>query len=298
MNLAQLQYFVKLAELQHFTRTAEQLYITQPTLSNAIAKLETELGVMLFVREGRKVSMTKHGRDFLRYASLALEGLEQGKALAREQAGDLTGTVDVGTIFTIQDEYLPMIICKYREKYGDGPVINVFQGLTSTLIQDLENERYDVVFSAYAPDHERLEYIKVLSQNLAVVVHPSHPFAKKKEVLLADLHGHHLITYRYNSPLGKEVQALLEEERLVPTEQYDDEITLASMTNANPDAVAIALDTLGFAPFSNLVALPIGDVPKDFHPVYLVFKKGIFLTPAVRNFITLVRQESSQSSQS
>lgn len=289
MNLAQLQYFVKLAELEHFTKTAEQLYITQPTLSNAISKLEDELGVMLFEREGRNVHLTKYGRDFRKYAQQALECLEQGKDLAREQAGEHSGNVDIGTIFTIQDNYLPALIRQHRSIYGDGTVFNIFQGLTSALIEDLENDRYDVAFCAYVPNHDKVEFTHVLSQSIVAMVHADHPLASKEEISLSDLHGVHLVTYRYNTPLGREVQFLLQEEHLMPTEQYDDEITLASMSAANPNAIALALNTLGFAPFDDLIPIPLKNVPRDFHPVYLVYKKGTYKTPAVRKFIELVK---------
>ncbi len=290
MNLSQLQYFVKLAELQHFTKAAEQLYITQPTLSNAISKLEDELGVPLFEREGRKVHLTKYGRDFCGYASQALDCLEQGKALAKEQSGTHTGNIDIGTVYTIQDSYLPALIRSYREKFGQGPIVNMFQGLTSPLIVDLEADRYDIAFCAFMPNHDDLSFTHVLSQSLAVMVHKSHPLASRQSLSLSDLHGIHLITYRFNTPLGREVEFLMDEEGLIADEQYDDEITLASMVDANADAVGLALNTLGFAPFSDLIKVPLIDVPVDFHPIYLVYKKNSYKTPAVENFIQLTKE--------
>ena len=61
MNLSQLYYFRKLAELQHYAKAAKELYITQPSLSNAISSLEQELGVSLFQKTGRNIHLTKYG---------------------------------------------------------------------------------------------------------------------------------------------------------------------------------------------------------------------------------------------
>ena len=63
MNLSQLYYFKKLAELQHYTQAAQELYITQPSLSGAIASLESELGIQLFEKRGRNVYLTKYAAN-------------------------------------------------------------------------------------------------------------------------------------------------------------------------------------------------------------------------------------------
>ena len=289
MNLSQLQYFCKLAELQHYTKAAEQLYITQPTLSNSIARLEDELGVPLFEREGRNVRLTKYGREFNDYARAALESLERGKEVAQAQAGQLGGHIDIGTIYTIQSDYLPALIRSYRALYGAGPTMGVHQGLTRALIADLEADRYDVAFTAFMPDKEHLMFMPVLYQQLALTVHASHPLAQQESATLAEVRNQHIVTYRNTSPLGAEVEQLLNAAQLTPAELYDDEITLASMVAANDQAVGITLNTVGLDPFPDLVRIPLSDVPHDFHGVYLVYKKSGYRTPAVQHFIDLAR---------
>ncbi|MEK1832772.1 LysR family transcriptional regulator [Priestia megaterium] len=79
MNLKQLQYFRLLAKTEHFTRTASQLFITQPSLSQAISELEKELGVKLFERKGRNVKLTKFGQSFLPYVEKGLTEIEKGR---------------------------------------------------------------------------------------------------------------------------------------------------------------------------------------------------------------------------
>ena len=65
MNLSHLRYFVELAHTRHYTRAAEHLFITQPSLSHAISQLEGELGVPLFEKNGRSISLTQYGKQFL-----------------------------------------------------------------------------------------------------------------------------------------------------------------------------------------------------------------------------------------
>lgn len=149
MNLSQLYYFRKLAEVKHYTHAAEELFISQPTLSNSISQLERELGIPLFEREGRKIKLTKYGEEFYQYATEAVNALEKGIALAHEHAGSPTGSIDIGAIYTIQSDYLPSLIKGYRDQYGKDAQVNVFQGLTQPLLEDLESNRYELAFTAY-----------------------------------------------------------------------------------------------------------------------------------------------------
>ena len=117
MNLLHLYYFCKLAELQHYIRAAAELYISQPSLSGAIASLESELGISLFQKRGRNIYLTKYGKEFYGYVHEALQTLDTGIAIAKEHAGELSGTIEIGSISTIQSDYLPLVISAFREIY-------------------------------------------------------------------------------------------------------------------------------------------------------------------------------------
>ena len=119
MNLSQLYSFKKLAELQHYTRAAKELYIAQPTLSDAISSLEKELGVALFCRDGRSVRLTSNGSEFYRYVSDSLRSLDDGIDAMNRRKEQLGGTINLGATFTVQDDYLPTLLKAYRERFGD-----------------------------------------------------------------------------------------------------------------------------------------------------------------------------------
>ena len=118
MNLSQLRYFRKLAQVQHFTRAAEELFITQPALSNSIKQLEGKLGIPLFEQHGRNVRLTKFGKEFNEYVSEGLDVIDKGIQVAQEHANSLSGTIDIGTIFTLQADYLPALLREYRCQIG------------------------------------------------------------------------------------------------------------------------------------------------------------------------------------
>ncbi len=292
MNLSQLYYFRTLAKLQHYTKAAGELFIAQSTLSNAMANLERELGVPLFARKGRTVELTKYGREFQSSVIEALNALDKGIERAREQAELLTGTIDIGTIYTIQGNYLPALMRAYRAQYGEGLTVNLFQGLSLPLLEDLERDRYELVFTAYVDDRPGFTFIPVLSQSLVVLLHHDHPLATRKELTLADLADCNppVITYRSTTPLGAEVEKLMSDAGLKAHGYADDEISLGALVDTESKSVGLALDTLGLSPFSNLVTVPLTDTPADFHPVCLVYKEHAFKTRAVETFIEFTRQ--------
>lgn len=125
MNLSQLYYFSKLSELEHFSKAAKELYITQPSLSHAIKSLETELGVQLFEREGRRMRLTPFGKEFAIYVKRGLREINKGVELAQEFNGKLGGTVNVGAVLTVQGDYLPPLFHDFSENYGQEVKLNM-----------------------------------------------------------------------------------------------------------------------------------------------------------------------------
>lgn len=91
MNLYQLYYFRTLAKLEHYTKAAEELSMTQPSLSNAISTLETELEVPLFEKHGRNIKLSKYGKMFLPYVENSLKELEAGTKKIHEVTSNSEG---------------------------------------------------------------------------------------------------------------------------------------------------------------------------------------------------------------
>lgn len=292
MNLSQLYYFRKLAELQHYTHAAKELYITQPTLSNSIASLEKELGIPLFERDGRNVKLTRYGREFFDYTTEALNMLDKGVAIAHEHAGSPSGSISIGSVYTIQADYLPALVTEFRKQYGQNAHLNVYQGLTTSLIEDLENDRYEIAFAAYVPNKRNLTYIPVLAHHFACIMHKDNPLARKDVISLKDMReAGPIFTYPPSVPIGAEVESVLTHHHISATHPiYNDEITLASMVESEPEATGISLNSLGLAPFKDLVARPLVEFEYTVHRIYLVYKTNAFKTRAVENFIDLVKK--------
>lgn len=285
MNLSQLYYFSKLAEIQHYANAAKELYIAQPSLSHAIKSLETELGVPLFERDGRRMKLTPFGRAFAEYVNRGLREIDKGVELAQEFNGKLGGSVNIGAIFTVQGDYLPMLIRDYRSQYGSNVKFNLFQGFSLALVEALERDEYDMVFAAKVPNKPDLCFEHVVSHELVAFVSRLNPLAQRERISLNELRGRVVYTYRRGTPIGEGVNDALEEYGLTAVQEYQDEITLGGMVQADSQAVGLATLSIGLKSFSGLSIIPLNDIPRDFHRIYMVYKRDAFRTRSVESFI-------------
>ena len=242
MNLSQLYYFRKLAELQHYAKAAKELYITQPSLSNAISSLEQELGVSLFQKTGRNIHLTKYGAEFLAYVNKGLEQIDKGIAIMKNYAGTGDGgKIDLGCIITVQTDFIPKLLNGYKAAAG-GVAFNVREDTSIPLVKDLLSSCYDVVFCAKGNEDPDLAYVPVLTQKVVVAMSSDCPLVEKEFVTPTDLLEQHLITYVDTIPLGRAVRRMLDECGIKNVEySYLDESILAGFAANGVEAAVIEL---------------------------------------------------------
>ncbi len=287
MNLSQLYYFRKLAELQHYTQAAQELYITQPSLSGAIAALEAELGISLFEKRGRNVYLTKYGKEFYQYVCNSLQFLERGIEVAKEHAGALSGTVDIGSISTIQGDYLPMVIRSFIAEKGNNVKFSIHQEQTNSIVSAIQKGTWDIGFCSPVDDAPDLFFVPVLQQPLMVVVNKNHPLAKEKSLQFSQLRGYDLLSYHTEQPIGQKVGKLLSENGLKADQQYSNELDMSGIASIS-NSVAIILQTPSLRQFNDLVAIPLPEVPDDFRVVHMAFNQKAYKCHAVESFIDYV----------
>lgn len=287
MNLSQLYYFRKLAELQHYTQAAQELYITQPSLSGAISALEAELGISLFEKRGRNVYLTKYGKEFYQYVCNSLQFLERGIEVAKEHAGTLSGTVDIGSISTIQGDYLPMVIRSFIADKGSNVKFSIHQEQTNAIVDAVQNGVWDIGFCSPVDDAPDLFFVPVLQQPLVVVVNKNHPLAKEPTLTFSQLRGYELISYHTEQPIGKRVGKLLENHGLKADQQYSNELDMSGIASIS-NSVAVILQTPSLRQFSDLVAIPLPEVPDNFRIVHMAFNQKAYKCHAVESFIDYV----------
>ena len=209
MTLTQLYYFLKTVETLNFHKAAEELMISQPSLSAAIQHLEAELGVKLFLRKGRKISLTRRGEYFKNEVSRSLSRLH----LATQEiqnAGVLgPGFIDLGYIASLAWRYIPEKVNAFLQETGYERLRFSFHELGSReLIEGLKTYRHDIIFCNQEEKDETIEFIPAVVQPLVAIVPEDHPLAKKDSINIRELAPYPLITYLPQVTLYEKVRIL------------------------------------------------------------------------------------------
>ena len=154
MNLKDLKYFSSLAKHKNFSKAAKECFVTQPTLSNQISKLEEELDLVLFERTNRKVSITEEGKLILDSAHKALESVSEIRKLAHSFKEPLTGKLTLGAIHTLSPYLLPIILLPLKHAYPNLDLI-LLEATTNELLDELTAGRIDAALLATSVKKEK-----------------------------------------------------------------------------------------------------------------------------------------------
>jgi len=186
VTLTELKYIVAVAREKHFGRAAEACFVSQPTLSVAIKKLEDELGVVLFERGSSEVSLTAAGDRIVVQAQRVLDEAARIKELARQGRDPLAGALRVGVIYTIGPYLLPTLV---RQLLRDAPQMPLLlnENLTVKLLELLKNGEIDVAILALPLPESGVMIQPVYDEQFMVAVPHAHPWAKKRALSADDL---------------------------------------------------------------------------------------------------------------
>lgn len=290
MNLSQLYYFRKLAELEHYGKASEELFITQPSLSNSIGNLEKELGVPLFERVGRNVRLTSYGAEFNEHVCVALSEIDKAVDLMKLYSSGLSGQIRIGTVISIQRNFLPLLLSSFRKEFGDNIDFDIYQGTTYDCLKGLLDGKLDVAFCGMVPDERDIVYEPMITQNLVVGVSEHHELAKRESVTLEELKNYDTVSYRKESFASTILEGLFRRVDLTPKQSFNDEISAAALVVSETDTVAIMLETLDDIEMRGFVSVSISDTQKPFHTIYMAYKEKAFRSCVTDQLVEFARK--------
>jgi len=192
MNLRDLQYLVALAETGHFGEAAERCHVSQPTLSAQIKKLEEYLGVQLFERQPRKVSLTEAGRRIVERARHITQEAEDIRELARASRDPLSGKLRIGLIPTIAPYLLPRVAVTLGRKLPKLSLM-LYEYQTQPLLQKLRDGELDLAILALPSSTEGLETRSLFAETFVVAMPRNHRLATRRRLKPADLEGEKIL---------------------------------------------------------------------------------------------------------
>ncbi len=181
MNIRDLQYILAIESHGSVTRAAEACEVTQPTLSAQVAKLERELGVAIFERDGRGLRVTAAGRTVLDHARRIVAGVDDLHAATQQHLDPLAGELRLGLIPTLAPYLLPLLLPALREHLSR-ITISIVEEQTASLVEHVRSGNLDAAMIATDEEGERLASLALFDEPLWVAVCHDHPLAASESI--------------------------------------------------------------------------------------------------------------------
>ncbi len=192
MTLTELRYLVALSRERHFGRAAERCFVSQPTLSVAVRKLEEELGVTLFERHRGEVNATPAGARIVEQAKRVLSEAQTIGDIARASRDELEGPLRLGAIYTVGPYLLPHLIPELHRRAPHMPLI-IEENYTAELQRQLQHNELDVVIAAAPFEQPGVATLPLYDEPFMVVVYRDHPWVKRRRITTGELAGERLL---------------------------------------------------------------------------------------------------------
>lgn len=288
MELFQLRYAAAVAEYRNFSRAAESLFVTQPTLSQQIQRLEQELGFFLFSRNSRQVTLTPEGQRFLESAANVLRQFEalqeEVRNIQNEQSYQITfGTCPVSSPFI--SGAIPRFLTDFPQAH-----LSLYEAYEEELIDLVVKGQLDLALISLPEHHIRrkaLRIVPVQEEYVCAVLTQDHPLAARSEVALKDLLDQHLVFSSIKSGLRKTVLEAFSEKGLTPLETIELSSIEARAELITDGAVGVTYSgQKTWHRQKGIVRLPI--IPHIWATFSIILPQGKQISPALKDLIQIV----------
>ncbi len=291
MNLHHLRYFLAVARMESFTRAAGELHVTQPTVSSGISELERSMGVKLFNRGSRHVSLTLEGRTLVTYAMQVQDLIEEAEdRLNRKDIlpgeGFQFGATDAAVVYL-----LPDILKAYMSAHPEVE-LSVQVAPSRYLVDDLLLNRSEFAVISLPFSHPKVDTIPLYEDAMPLVVNPTHPFTKAKSVTLHDVAREPLILFHSDSVSRKIVDEKFAEAGISP---------VVIMELSSPEAMRKLVEIgvgISFLPAltvqeslddGTLKAIPVKGVEFN-RSIGMAWRRGRYFGPAIRYLLDAISE--------
>jgi DNA-binding transcriptional LysR family regulator len=217
MDLLQLRYFQVVARVEHVTKAAEELSIAQPSLSKTIRRLEKEIGVPLFERQGRAIRLNQFGQAFLEHVEALFRELEEGQRQVRDMAG-----LEHGEIWLVAAalHWLPDLLHRFQLLH---PSIHfhLSQRSPTEMQQQLETGACDFCFLSTPLVKSGIEWRTLLTEEIVLVVPPDHRLAAYNSVSLREVASEEVVIEKVGGDLRELIDVFYQQAGCTPRIAYE-----------------------------------------------------------------------------
>ena len=264
--------------------------ISEPSLSRSITALENELGVTLFEKRGRNVTLTKAGEIFLEHVTQILDDVTRASNKMQQIATN-GGHIDIAYVSPLAREFIPNTVRSFLSlEQNKNITFHFFQDITSMNIEGLKKGSYDLIFGSYSANEPNIEFIPIIKQDLVAILPIGHPLCKKDEIEAGDFQKYPVLGYARHSGLGKYTRNFFKEHGVLPNFicESPDENGIASLVAKDFGIALVAdVDTIHR---DDICIRPLISQETFSHTVYMGYMRGKYQLPAVQRFIQFVRR--------
>ena len=288
MQIQQLQYFLEIASEKSISKAAKKLYLSQPTLSQQVIKLEDELGIPLLVRHSKSVSLTDAGAQFEQHARSIVGSLNQLQDLMKQHSIMKAGTLHVGLLWIAGYIDLLPAMESYQQSYPNIQLLLQIDG-SSALLQQLLNRSIQAAFLISEEHqlaiHKKELYYRLIQENFYVaLVSRKNPLSQKQALSIEDLQDQPVIMPSRSSAFYRQVASLFERHYITPKVLCETSLTdlVVQLVSFNFGVGFCSYSIAQRVQTSEVRTVPLKEV---FHrPIYYVTLQELLRYPTVKTF--------------
>ena len=288
-----LQAFLSIAERGSFQKAAAHLNLSQTAVSHRMRKLEDELGIKLFARTTREVTLTRAGIDFLPKAQKAIAGLEQSFDELKQQGAKRRERLDIACLPVFAVHHLPPILSRFNKTHPDVDV-RIFETPSAAIAALVESGEVEFGLSVIQTNRWDLDVEAIADVPLVLACPASHPLARKRAVTWKELRDTPLIRVGTKTAIRSIIDDAMGAAHLAANWQYEVQHveTAVHLVEAGLGLAVVLSVDVAFHRGRGLVAVPLRS-PKVVVTYGLVTRRGMPLSPAAAAVRDLLIKELS-----
>ncbi|HYE31246.1 MAG TPA: LysR family transcriptional regulator [Methylomirabilota bacterium] len=296
MQIETLKVFCDLAETESFTKAAQINQITQSAVSQQISSLEKTFNSLLIERSKKKFRLTREGQVLYDYSKQIIQTYDSLHNKLQEIKDIVSGTIRVATIYSIGLHDLPPYLKKFLKSY---PTVNVHVEYrrANQVYDDVLGNVVDLGLVAYPAKDPRLEVVPLRKDKMVLICHPQHPFAKAKGVKLQEVSGQRFIGFEPDIPTRKAIDKIFKDHgvQVDHVMEFDNIETVKRAVEIDAGISIVPKGTITQeVSKSTLVQVELED-DEFFRPLAAIYKKNKVLSPAMRQFINVLKGETPKA---
>lgn len=296
MQIESLKVFCDLAETESFTKAAQINGVTQSAVSQQISSLERQFKSLLIERSKKKFRLTREGQVLYDFSKQIIQTYDGLHSKLQEIKDIISGTIRVATIYSIGLHDLPPYIKKFLKDY---PTVHVHVEYrrANQVYEDVLSNVVDLGLVAYPNKDSKLEIVPLRKDPLVLICHPQHPFAKQKTIKLKAIADQKFIGFEPDIPTRKAIDKVLKDQivEVKTVMEFDNIETVKRAVEIDAGISIVPSGTIGQEVTKQTLAAVAIDDAELFRPLAAIYKKGKVLSPAMKQFINILKEGSSKA---